>query len=204
MTGTQALPDAAALRHRIEAVVIGGSAGVLEVLRQVLPAPAASGYPPVVVVVHLPEDRPGLLPGILSPRGRLRLKQAEDKEWLERDSIYFAPGGYHLLVETDRSLALSVDEPVHFSRPAIDVLFETAAEAYCERLMAVLLSGASEDGAAGLRRVQQAGGLTVVQDPATAEVPYMPAMAVKACTPDYLLPPARIRLLLDALEPTSR
>lgn len=194
------LPDAVALAARVRAVVIGGSAGCLEVLREILPSPHGRLPLPILIVVHLPEDSPALLHRVLGPRGTLRLKQAEDKEWIEAGCIYFAPGGYHLLVERDQALALSVDEPVHFSRPAIDVLFESAADAYGAGLMALLLTGASQDGAAGLRAVAQAGGLTVVQDPASARVPYMPAMALRSSTPDYVLAPAQIRELLARLE----
>lgn len=182
---------------RVEAIVMGGSAGSFAVLRALLPALPAPLPVPVLIVVHLPPDRPSALAEVFSQGGH-PVKEAEDKEPIERQ-IYVAPPGYHLLVESDHTLALAVDEPVHFSRPSIDVLFESAADTWGPALLAVVLSGASEDGAAGLAAVGGRGGVTVVQDPRSAEYPLMPEAAVKCATPSAVLAPDEIAELLASI-----
>ncbi|WP_129644400.1 chemotaxis protein CheB [Peristeroidobacter agariperforans] len=170
------------------AVVIGGSAGALEVLRMIVRELPQSLSCPVVIVIHLPSHSSGLaeLLGVDTP---LTVKQAEDKEPMVAGTIYIAPPSYHLLVEAQRSFALSVDPPVHFSRPSIDVLFETASDVYGAGLIGVLLSGASEDGAAGLQEIHAAGGTTIVQSPLSAEVAIMPAAALALFEPTYVWSP---------------
>jgi two-component system chemotaxis response regulator CheB len=164
-----------------EAVVIGASAGAIEVLSRILPE-LPDDYPlPILVVVHLPPDTDSLLSDLFVARCRLKVKEAEDKEPIAPGVIYFAPPNYHLLVESERILSLSTDEPELFSRPAINVLFESAADVYGKGLAGVILTGASEDGARGLRTVGEAGGVAVAQDPQEALVPDMPAAALKAC-----------------------
>jgi two-component system, chemotaxis family, protein-glutamate methylesterase/glutaminase len=164
-----------------ECIVIGGSAGTIEALLAILPA-LPRNYPlPVLIVVHLPPNERSLLPEIFAPRCQLPVKEAEDKEPIRGGTIYFAPPNYHLLVESDFTLSLSSDEPVYYSRPAIDVLFESAADAYGNALRAVVLTGASNDGAAGLQATHRAGGLAFVQNPDTAEAPLMPLSALAAC-----------------------
>lgn len=181
-------------RAPIEAIVIGGSAGAVGALKAILPGAPADV--PVLIVVHVPPDRASHLVEALQPGVERPMKLAEDKEALVAGTIYFAPAGYHLLVEVDRSCALSVDEPVHHSRPSIDVLFESAAAAFRERLLGVLLTGANPDGAAGLAAIGRAGGVTVVQDPGSAEVPTMPEAAIALRAPDHVLGLEAIRELL--------
>ncbi len=183
------------------AIVIGGSAGSIDVLTQVLPQLAPTLGAPVIVVLHLPREQPSLLQSIFAPRCRLAVREAQDKEPLAPGSIYFAAPDYHLLVDAGPVLALSIDAPVHFSRPAIDVLFESAADAYGEHLTAVLLSGANADGAQGLLAVQRAGGTTVVQAPASAYCPAMPEAALALLAPDHLLAPQAMGALLNHLHP---
>jgi len=166
---------------RFEAVVIGASAGALEALSAILPSLPAHFPVPIIVVVHVPPARPSALAGLFSAKCQMLVKEAEDKEPICAGTIYFAPPDYHLLVEADRTLALSSDEQVHFSRPSVDVLFETAADAYRERLVAVVLSGANSDGALGLKAVVEAGGVGLIQDPATAYSAVMPDAAARAC-----------------------
>lgn len=166
---------------RIQAVVIGASAGAVEALFVLLPALPANFPVPLMVVVHLPRDKESVLPNLYRARCRLEVKEAEDKELARPGVAYFAPPDYHLLVEPDRRLSLSSDEPVRYSRPSIDVLFESAAEAYGEGVLGVILTGANDDGSAGLRAVCAAGGTAVVQDPATAQAPQMPRAALAAC-----------------------
>jgi two-component system chemotaxis response regulator CheB len=165
----------------IDLVVIGGSAGAIEVLGLVANHLTGRFAPAMAIVVHLAQDARAMLHEILSGAGRPPMKIAEDKEPIVPGIVYFAAPGYHLLVEAERTFALSVDEPEHYSRPAIDVLFESAAEAYGERVAGIILSGANSDGAAGLRAIAAGGGLALVQDPATAEVPTMPQAALSAC-----------------------
>jgi len=170
----------------LRVAVIGASAGGIEALGAVLPR--LSGDWSVVVVMHLSPDRPSLLPEIFAPRCPFGVKEAEDKEPLSPRTVYFAPPDYHVLIERGLSLALSVDQRVHHSRPSIDVLFESAADAMGPRARALLLTGASQDGAAGLAAVAAAGGTTLVQDPASAHAPEMPAAALALCQPTLVLP----------------
>jgi two-component system, chemotaxis family, protein-glutamate methylesterase/glutaminase len=164
-----------------EAVVIGASAGAIEVLSQILPM-LPPAYPlPLLIVVHLPPDTDSLLSELFIAKCRLKAKEAEDKETISPGVIYFAPPNYHLLVESEHILSLSSDEPELFSRPAINVLFESASDVYGEGLVGIVLTGASEDGAHGLQMVAEAGGVAIVQNPAEAGAPDMPAAALKAC-----------------------
>jgi len=177
---------------RVELVVIGGSAGAIEALRQMLGGLTGKFATAVAVVIHLPADGSSLLPEIFERPGGPRMKFADDKEPIEAGTIYFAPPDYHLLVEASRTFALSQIDRVHHSRPAIDVLFETAAEAYGGRLMGIVLSGANADGAAGLKAVMEAGGVTAVQSLETSEMIAMPAAALGAA-------PGSIELSLSSL-----
>ncbi|MGA9893663.1 MAG: chemotaxis protein CheB [Xanthobacteraceae bacterium] len=164
----------------IEAVVIGASAGALEALSIVLPALPAGYKRPVIVVVHVPPDKPSVLAELFRQRCNVNVREAEDKEPIKGGTIYFAPPDYHLLVEKDKSLALSSDDPVLFSRPSIDVLFESAADAYGPALLGVLLTGANQDGANGMKAVTKAGGIAVVQRPEDAFAPAMPEAGLAA------------------------
>jgi two-component system chemotaxis response regulator CheB len=166
---------------RVDLVVIGGSAGAIEVLGAIALNLTQQFAPAMAVVVHMAQDARAMLHEILSGLGRPPMKLAEDKEPIAPGTLYFAPPGYHLLVEAEHTFALSVDEPEHFSRPAIDVLFESAAEAYGAHVAGIILSGANSDGAAGLRAVAEAGGIALVQQPSTAEVATMPEAALRAC-----------------------
>jgi two-component system chemotaxis response regulator CheB len=186
-------------RAAYDAIVVGGSSGGVEALMALLPALPPTLRAAVVVVLHLPRDRRSLLPEIFRKRCPLPLKEAQDKDGVEPGTVYFAPPDYHLLVDEGPRLSLSVDAPVHFSRPSIDVLFESAADVYGPRLVGVLLSGANEDGAQGLAAVHAAGGLAIVQEPASAPMPTMPRAAL-ACAPvDHTLAPAGIAALLAQL-----
>ncbi|HEY4372485.1 MAG TPA: chemotaxis protein CheB [Burkholderiales bacterium] len=171
------------LDGRLDAIVIGTSAGGIEALSQLLPALPAGLAAAVLVVIHLPRDRPSLLTEIFAARCALKVEEAEDKRPIEPGVIYFAPPDYHLLVDNGGErgpvLALSSDEPVQFSRPSIDVLFESAADVYGERLLGMVLTGANHDGADGLAAVRAAGGVAVVQRPESAQSSLMPAAALQ-------------------------
>jgi len=182
-----------------EAIVIGGSAGALEALSTILPALSPTLEVPVALVLHLAGDKPSYLAQVLSARCTLAVREVEDKSPILPRTIHVAPPGYHLLVERGGHFALSVDPPVHFCRPAIDVLFESAADAYQARLVAVLLTGANEDGALGMARVKERGGTTIVQSPAEAQVRTMPEAALRLGVADHVLPVAGIAPLLNSL-----
>ena len=198
MRSDAAAVDAAAAR-RIDAVVIGASAGGFEAILAVLKG-LPSDYPmPLVAVLHLPDNHDSRLAELFDYRLELRVREARDKEAIESGTLYFAPSGYHLLVETDHTFSFSCEDRVNYARPAIDVLFDTAAYAWGKSLAGILLTGANYDGAAGLAGMRVAGALTIVQDPATAEVPTMPEAAIRAMTPDLILPLAEIHSLLRRL-----
>jgi len=182
------------------AVVMGGSAGGLSALSKIL-SHLPKGFPcPVMVVLHLDPSGGHQLPKLLANHCGLVVKEAEDTEEICPGRVYIAPAGYHLLVERDYTLSLSVDEPVNFSRPAIDVLFQSAAEAYGPSLVGVIMTGASRDGSMGLRSVKEFGGTAIVQDPSVAQAPLMPAAAIKATKVDHILDLAHIGLFLTKLE----
>jgi two-component system chemotaxis response regulator CheB len=191
--------EATTLRERVDAVVIGASAGGIDGLLLVLPALPAALPVPVCVVLHLPRERPSLLVDIFAAKCSLKVKEAEDKEPALPGTVYFAPPDYHLLLDSGPQLALSADEPVHFSRPSIDVLFESAADVFAQRLFGVLLTGASEDGAAGLAAVRHAGGVTAVQQPSGSYESQMALSALRLGAPDFLLPLRGIAELLASL-----
>ncbi len=173
------------MSRSVDLVVIGGSAGAIEVLHQVLGRLPETFGPATAIVIHVPADGPHLLTEIFTTQGGLKVKLAEDKEPIVGGTIYFATPDYHLLIEKGRTFALSLDERVHFSRPAIDVLFQSAAEAYGDRVLGVILSGANADGADGLRSIAAAGGITAVQSLECAEMIAMPAAALQAA-PDSI------------------
>lgn len=182
-----------------DAVVIGVSAGGLAALNRVLPALVQPHFIPVLVVQHLSPESESYLPVHLDLRCTLHVKEAEDKEPLETGTVYLAPPNYHLMVEMDRALALSTEARVNYSRPSIDVLFETAAEVFCHKLVGVILTGANSDGAKGLARIKAFGGLTVVQAPETALADAMPRAAMEAVAVDHVLPLEEIGPFLNAL-----
>ncbi|KRP66838.1 chemotaxis protein CheB [Pseudomonas orientalis] len=186
----------------IEAIVVGASAGGVEALLSIFGGlPEGFGLP-IIAVLHLPDERRSQLADVFARRLRVPVKEARDKESIEAGTLYFAGPGYHLSVEQDRSLSLSQEERVHHSRPAIDFLFTSAADAYGQGLLAILLTGANQDGARGLAYVKQSGGTTVVQDPAEARIAVMPLAALALHTPDHILSLSRIGSLLASLEPS--
>ena len=187
-------------RPPVEAVVIGTSAGGLAALSVLVAGLEATFRLPLLVVQHIPSGVPTQLAEIFQRKTGLHVKEADEKETVRGGTLYFAAPGYHLLVEQDTSLSLSQDDSVHFSRPSIDVLFESAADAWGERVAGILLTGANEDGAAGLEAIHRAGGLTIVQDPDEAEVDSMPRAALQRFAPNYILPLRDIHRLLRELE----
>lgn len=164
-----------------EAVVIGASAGAVQALSDILPRLPADYPLPLLVVVHVPSAPSGLTT-LFSAKCAMNVVEPDDKETIVPGTVYFAPPGYHLLVEHGGSIALSADEPVLYSRPSIDVLFESAAESFGPAVIGIVLTGANEDGAKGAAAIEERGGLVLVEDPATAYAAAMPAAALARCT----------------------
>ena len=187
------------MRPSTQAIVIGASAGAVEALSAILPALPSDFALPVLIVVHVPPGRTNALVPLFAAKCRLPVREAQDKEAIEGGAIYFAPSDYHLLVETDHTLTLSADPPVLHSRPSIDVLFESAADAYGPALAGVVLTGSNADGAAGLKAIAEAGGLAFVEDPAGAHVATMPQAALEACASARPAPLAELASHLIAL-----
>jgi two-component system chemotaxis response regulator CheB len=186
-------------KREIGAVVIGGSAGGLEAMLRMLSTLPRDFRLPLIALLHLPGDGDSKLADVFRARLAIPVEEAVDKARIAPGTLYIAPGGYHLLVEQDYSLALSCEAPVHHSRPSIDVLMESAADAWGERLMGVVLTGANDDGADGLARIGEMGGLTVVQDPLEAAMATMPRAAIRRRAPDLVLTLDRIHALLIEL-----
>jgi len=200
MTATDAALRGALRGRKFEAVVIGGSAGGVDALVTLLPALPAGYRLPVICILHMPADRESRLAELFDERLPMPVREAADKEEIVPGTVYFAGPGYHLSVERDRTFSLSCEPPVHFARPAIDVLMESGADAYGAGLVGILLTGANHDGADGMAHIRARGGFTVVQDPADAQVATMPAAAIERSQPNLILPLARIHALLPMLE----
>jgi len=185
--------------RRFKAVVIGVSTGGVSALTKLLGALPA-GFPiPVLVVTHITPDSDDALALLLDTRCTIRVKEADEQEVTVPGTAYLAPANYHLLVERGGTLALSIDPPVNFARPSADVLFESAAEVYGAALIGVILTGAGNDGSRGLLKIKNSGGLTIVQDPADAEMDSMPRSALQLQKTDHIvrlkeIPPLLMRL----------
>ena len=174
------------MRPRLVAVgtSLGGLNALIELLRRLPPSLPV----PIVVVQHRGPSADSGLVALLRDHTELAIEEAEDKQLMNAGTVYLAPPDYHLLVEEPGVLALSTDAPVRAARPSIDVLFETAADAYGAAVVGVLLTGASADGAEGLAAIKARGGRAIVQDPATAECATMPSAGISATAVDYVLP----------------
>jgi len=187
-----------------EALIIGGSAGSLEVLLKVLPDLDTDLAFPVLIVIHRKNGADSLLPELLSGRTRLTVKEAEEKELLLPGVIYIAPSDYHVLVEMDHTLSLDYSEKINYSRPAIDASFQTAAEVYQDRLACILLSGSNADGVDGLKYVKQWGGMVVIQNPDNAQVAYMPNQAKSQVKIDHILNAEDMAEFINLLSQSKR
>jgi two-component system chemotaxis response regulator CheB len=188
------------MRRACEAVVVGASAGGVEAMLTVLGSLPSGFALPLIVLLHMPEGRRSELSTVFERRLRRPVREVDDKAMVEKGFIYVAPPSYHLSIEQDRSFSLSVEPRVHHSRPSIDVLFESAADAYGQALAGVLMTGASQDGASGLLAIHHTGGLTVVQDPHEAKVSTMPEAALRLFKPDHILTLQGIGELLADLD----
>jgi two-component system chemotaxis response regulator CheB len=187
----------AASSERIaELVVVGCSLGGMHALRTILEGLPKEFCVPIVVAQHRHKRSNEGLPAFLRRTTHLKVVDADDKQWLQPGTMYLAPADYHLLVDRGGELNLSVDDAVRYSRPSIDVLFESAADAYGRSLIAIILTGANEDGTRGAGRVKRRGGLVIAQDPKTAEAPAMPQAAIDAGVVDQILPLDQIATFL--------
>lgn len=185
---------------KYRAVVIGASAGGIHAIRAIIMALPSNFHLPVIIVQHISPLSDNYWITLMDSLGALTVKEADEKEKIKKGTIYITPPNYHLLIERDETFSLSIDPKVNYARPSIDVLFESAADVYKDRLVGVILTGANRDGANGLRRIKEYGGLAIVQDPATAESASMPAAAIAATQVDYILPLEEIIDVLITLD----
>ncbi len=183
----------------IELLVIGGSAGSLEVILKTFPLLDTQLPFAIIIVLHRKQNTDTTLIELLSAKTKLPVIEANEKEPLKAGHIYVAPADYHLLIENDRTLSLDYSEKVNFSRPSIDMTFQTAAETYKSALACLLMSGASADGVEGLELVKALNGITAVQDPQTAEVSYMPQKALDKVKVDFIVETDNISGFINAL-----
>jgi len=182
-----------------KAIVLGVSTGGVEALKLLVQTLPPRLKAPLLVVQHMSPEAMDDLARLLDAQSELRVKEADEGERPEPGTIYLAPANYHLLVEPEGTLSLAADAPVNYARPSVDVLFESAAEAWGAGLIGVVLTGAGRDGAQGLKRIRDLGGLTIIQDPADADADAMPKSALALQQPDHLLPLAALPSLLTNL-----
>lgn len=181
---------------RFEVVVIGASAGGIRAVTAVLSVLPEDFALPIIVVQHVHPHSGGYISHILGAKCALIVKQADEKEPVLGGTVYIAPPNYHLMLETDRSFSLSVAAPVNYSRPAIDVLFESTIDAYYDKIVCIVLTGANNDGSQGAAKIHRAGGYVIVQDPLTAEADSMPRATLAATIVDKVLPLEQIGVYL--------
>jgi len=186
-----------------EAIVIGVSAGGMNALKFIFSVLPSGFSIPIIIVQHVSALSDNDCIKLLNDKSNLTIKEADEKEKIETGNVYIAPANYHLMIENDKTFSLTIDEYVNFARPSIDVLFESAAEAYKNKLIGIVLTGANNDGTKGIKRIKECGGLAIIQDPKTAESSTMPASAIAAIQPDYILSLEKIVQLLVKLTQTN-
>ena len=174
-------------RYTPEAIVIGLSLGGMKVLSAILPALPIDFFLPILIVQHRHVDSDEFLSEYLNKMSTINVVTAEDKMPLQSKTVYIAPPNYHMLVESNKTICLSDDPPINYSRPSIDELFESAAYVYQDKLIGIILTGANTDGSEGLKIIKRYGGLTIAQDPTTAEIDDMPKAAIAKTQVDYVL-----------------
>lgn len=167
------------MEQQCEVLVIGGSAGSLEVLLKTLPNLRENLIFSIILVLHRKPGKDNMLTDLLSTKTKLKVKELEEKEEMKPSNIYIVPPNYHLLIENNRTFSLDASEKVNFSRPSIDVTFESFAEVFQQNLVGLLLSGSNQDGTNGLKEVKDKGGRAYIQNPASASVPFMPQYAAE-------------------------
>jgi len=187
------------INKKMRAVVIGASAGGLAALQNICRNLDKKFSKPIVIVQHIHAHSDGFMAWHLNSISPLKVKEAEDKERLENGVVYVAPANYHIMIDENGVISLTTDERVNYSRPSIDILFESAAEVFQEQVVGVILTGANGDGTAGMNSIKQCGGLTVIQDPQTAEVRTMPESVLRQVDVDQVLSLEKISEFLNNL-----
>jgi two-component system, chemotaxis family, protein-glutamate methylesterase/glutaminase len=172
---------------RYEAIAIGASAGGLNAFKTILPKLKKGFDLPIFIVQHISPNSDNYITTHLDSICNLRVKEAEEKEIIKNGVVYFAPPNFHMLIEEDKSISFSIDQKVNYARPSIDVMLETAAYAYGKSLIGIILTGANNDGALGLKKIADLGGYTIIQDPKDAEVDTMPQSVLKYIKPNKIL-----------------
>jgi two-component system chemotaxis response regulator CheB len=178
-------------------IAIGGSAGGVEVICDILAELNASFQTPILIVIHVPAGPGSQLYRLLSVKSRLPVIEVDDKEPIKNGNVYLAPPDYHLLVDDPKTLTLSNDVPVNYSRPSIDVLFESAADVFGNRSIGVILTGANRDGADGLSHIIACGGIGIVQNPSEAYCPAMPNAAISVSPAALIMSKSQITSFLN-------
>lgn len=184
--------------HSSDILLLGGSAGSFKLLFKIVRFLDGDLNKSVIIVMHRKRNFASEIERLFDQHSRMHVKEISDKDKVEKKTIYIAPPNYHVLIEKDGSFALDVSEAVWFSKPSIDITFESAAEIYKDRCTAILLSGANQDGAAGLLKLRNAGSLTIAQSPGDAELPEMPQEAINLNAADYVLRTDEIMELLKS------
>jgi len=192
------------MTKKCELIVIGGSWGGLNAVTKILEGLPKQFSIPIVVILHRGKHYQSYLESLLQAKVAVHVKEAEEKEKILAGYVYLAPANYHLLIEEDRTFSFDLSAPVHYSRPSIDVTFESVAEVFGKRATGVILTGANQDGATGLHVIAVGGGITVVQDPAEAESSVMPQAALDKSLSHHVLPLAQINFFLMELHSGSR
>ncbi len=173
--------------QKSEVLLLGGSAGSFNLIFQIVKNFEANLNKTVIIVIHRKKNFFSEIEKLFANNSRMPLKEISDKELIKENTIFIAPANYHTLIEKEKCFSLDVSEAVWYSRPSIDVTFESAAEVYKDNCTAILFSGANQDGAEGMLKLRDCGSLTIVQDPVDAEMPQMPYAAIEIKAADYIL-----------------
>jgi two-component system chemotaxis response regulator CheB len=190
---------------KYEAIVIGVSSGGMNALKFIFSTLPADFSIPIIIVQHVSARSDNEWINLLNNKSNLTIKEADEKDKIETGNVYIAAANYHLLIENDKTFSLTIDEHVNFARPSIDVLFESAAEAYKDKLIGIVLTGSNNDGAKGIKRIKELGGMVIIQDPKTAESSTMPESAIATVQPDYILSLEEIvQLLIKITRPIKK
>lgn len=188
------------MKNDFDLIVLGGSSGGIDAVLQIIKGLTPEFSLPIIVVMHQIRSSRSSLPEIIQSRTKLKVKEPEDKEKILLKHVYVAPPDYHIMVEKNGIISYNHDELVNHSRPAIDVLFEVAADIYENRLIGVLLTGSNADGANGIKMIKEKGGITIVQNPETAESPFMPIAAITKTKVDFILDLKEISIKLNKMD----
>ena len=186
-------------RTKYQAIVVGASAGGFHAVSQILGKLPPDFPIPLIVVQHRAKESQELFEEVLQRKCRIKIKQADEKEKIQSGNVYVAPPDYHLLIESDRTFSLSSDPPVQYSRPSIDVLFETAALAYKDKLVGIIHTGSNSDGAAGISAISKRGGVTIAQEPAEAQYALMAQASIDTHHVQHVWRLSEIRDFLQTL-----